>query len=59
MSSQVRPSLDSVKGDFNRHESLDGWEIVVNLSKHSSTNQRPKNHKSNQSEDRKLSISIK
>ena len=31
----------NVKGDFNRHESLDGWEVVVRLSKQNLANQRP------------------
>ena len=30
----------NVKGDFNRHKSLDGWEVVVRLSKQNLANQR-------------------
>ena len=38
----VMAVTSDVKGDFNRHESLDGWEVVVRLkSKQNSANQRP------------------
>lgn len=42
-----------VKGDFNRDKSLDGWEVVVRLSKQNLANQRPPLPSSDQSEDRR------
>ena len=43
----------NVKGDFNRHKSLDGWEVVVRLSKQNLANQRPSSSSSDQSEARR------